>query len=89
MATAYRGSATATGTDAHVRWYIREIPLTTRQPVNAHYGAAAKAPDTAYYEVSSQAFFAHAAPPNLNSNCSAGAVCLRSVVVRTFIGGQP
>lgn len=88
-ATAYRGAAAPTGLDARVRWYIRQIPLTSRQPVNAHYGEAAKSPDSAYYEVSSQAFFPQTSLPTLNSHCSAEAVCLRSVVARTFVEGQP
>ncbi|MGY4534687.1 type IV pilus assembly protein PilX [Pseudomonas sp. TE3786] len=89
QATPYFSGEDRGGMNASVRWYIRLIPSTPAQPRNARYGEAAKATGSYYYEVSSQAFFPALAPSNLNSNCAAGVVCLRSVVARTFIEQQP
>lgn len=72
-----------------VRWYIRLVPTAPAQAANPRYGDAAKLAGTYYYEVSSQAFIATLAPSNLNGNCSAAVVCLRSVVARTFLDRQP
>jgi type IV pilus assembly protein PilX len=89
LASAYPGSFGPAPTGASVRWYVRLIPAAAQQPVEAAYGEAARAPGTLYYEVSSQAFFPHLAPSNLNGNCAVAVVCLRAVVARTYLEGQP
>lgn len=81
-ATLYPSSAQL---NAEVRWYIRQIPLNTRQPNDASYGAAAREGGTYFYEVSSQAYTLSADPLPRQSQCSDGAVCLRSVMTRTFL----
>ncbi len=90
-ATPYPGEFGAPGTGAIARWYIRLIPSASAQSGDAAYGEAAKAGGTVYYEVSSQAFFPHlvsAALPTHNS-CAVAALCLRSVVARTFARDRP
>lgn len=72
-----------------VRWYIRQIPPAAGQVQDASYGTAARATGTLYYEVNSQAFFPDIAPSNLDRRCEAMAVCLRSVVARTFVEPTP
>jgi type IV pilus assembly protein PilX len=89
LATSYPGTFGPAPTAASVRWYIRLIPATGQQPVEAAYGEAARALGTLYYEVSSQAFFPHLAPSNLNGSCALAVVCLRAVVARTYLEGQP
>jgi type IV pilus assembly protein PilX len=74
---------------ARARWYIRQIQSVASQPEDARYGAAAQPSGTYFYEVSSQAFYAEHARTDLNRICTGAAVCLRSVVARTFIPGQP
>ena len=85
-ATPYQGLADRA---ASARWYIRQIQSVASQPDDAHYGAAAQVTGTYFYEVSSQAFYSEHARTDLNRMCTGVAVCLRSVVARTFIGGQP
>lgn len=88
-AKAYQGELGAPGTGAMARWYIRLIPSASTQPGDATYGEAAKTGGTFYYEVSSQAFFPHLVSPErpIHDNCTVTALCLRSVVVRTFVVG--
>ncbi|GLK87586.1 pilus assembly PilX family protein [Pseudomonas turukhanskensis] len=88
LATAYPGTFGPAPTAASVRWYIRLIPDTSQQPVEAAYDKAARAFGTYYYEVNSQAFFTHLAPSNLNGSCALAVVCLRAVVARTYLEGQ-
>src|SRR6218665_2227731 len=76
---------TSTNPNASVRWYIRQIPLASHQPDDASYGAAARETGTYYYEVSSQAISDNNASSPRLRQCSDGAVCLRSVMARTFI----
>jgi len=76
---------TTTNPSATVRWYIRQIPLAERQPTDASYGAASRESGTYYYEVSSQAFTDTGETAPRLSQCTDGAVCLRSVMARTFI----
>lgn len=86
QATPYHG---LTDTPASARWYIRQIQSVATQPDDARYGEAAKVSGTYFYEVSSQAFYAEHARMDLSRICTGPAVCLRSVVARTFIRGQP
>ncbi len=90
-ATPYHAALGPTRTGATARWYIRQIPSASQQLAEVSYGDAAKAGGTYYYEVSSQAFFAHLVSPNLplHNNCAVAAICLRSVVARTFLDGRP
>ncbi|MEN0107622.1 MAG: PilX N-terminal domain-containing pilus assembly protein [Pseudomonas sp.] len=88
-ATPYQGSFGPGPAAVKVRWYIRQIAQHAHQPHEAAYGDAAKTSGTFYYEVSSQAFFPHLAPPDINANCLAAVVCLRSVVARTFVEERP
>lgn len=74
----------STHPNAAVRWYIRQIPLTGRQPEDASYGAAARAGGTYYYEINSQAVTDDAQAIHRLSPCTDGAVCVRSVMARTF-----
>ncbi len=89
LATVYPGTFGPAPTGASVRWYVRQIPPAAQQPVEAAYGGAARTAGTFYYEVSSQAFFPHLAPSNLNVNCAVAVVCLRAVVARTYLEDQP
>ncbi len=84
-ATPYQGSS---DTATSARWYIRQIPSTAAQPEDARYGEAAKMTGTYFYEVSSQAFLTQQASSDLHRMCTGIALCLRSVVARTFIEGQ-
>lgn len=76
---------TTTQPNATVRWYIRQIPVAGRQPDDASYGAAARDGGTYYYEVSSQAVSKTAKDIPRLSPCTDGAVCVRSVMARTFV----
>ena len=76
---------TSTHPNAAVRWYIRQIPLVSRQPEDASYGAAAREGGTYYYEVSSQAVTDTDDTTHRLSPCADGAVCVRSVMARTFV----
>ena len=86
-ATRYGGAEGATSMGATVRWYIRGINpgYSGDQAFNAQYGNDAKGLGTYFYEVNSQAYSAELSAHQTNSRCSNGIVCLRSVVMRTFI----
>lgn len=80
-ATSY---STSSNPNAKVRWYLRQIPLAGRQPEDASYGAAARESGTYYYEVSSQAATDTGEATPRISPCADSAVCVRSVMARTF-----